>query len=172
MKINKINTTEPEEDSPERQMQAALEAFDPTGRARLESLDKIAQRLADASRGLSSIDVTEEDCDENVATFKQASQDLNVAMREARQVMTGMEALVRNVIQEMVGVIQAVGLNEANLFDLNNKAECLRIALENKGAVSKEELKQAFEDEVKPALMQHLRDAGMLKEEDPSNKAD
>ena len=152
----------PEEDTPERRLQAALEAFDPTGKARLESLDKIAQKLADASRGLSSVEDIDDPVNNQLSQLKKASQDINMAVREARQVMTGMEQVVRNIIRDTVGVIQAIGINKSNMWDMNTKTESLRIALEDKGVIDKEDLQKAFTEKVKPALIKNLQEQGLL----------
>jgi len=153
MKINNMESQQASQDAPEKQLEANLEAFDPTGRARLESLGVVSQRLADASRVLNSMsDTSGEDIDE----LRSAVGNIDLACRELRTTVSSIDGLVRNIIREMVGIIQAIAINEANLFDLNTKTECLRQALTDKDLITLDDMKKAFEDTIRPMLQQHL----------------
>lgn len=157
MEIKDVKRSNPaQKDSPERQQDDGIEAFDPTGKARLESLAKTAERLAAASRALSNVFMPGGTNEEDLKALREVGEETNIACRELRQTLENLNALVNDLIQDTVGIVRALAVTESNTFDLNTKVDCLRVALFDKGLLDMEDIKKAFTEKVKPAIKEAL----------------
>lgn len=139
MATNKLNLAElnNKETNTSEDVQDVTEKFDPTGSARQEAREKVEKVIGILSRG-------------GNATNSQVES----ALRGLLESNALLDNLVKMMLGDMFRLVQAIATREVNVFALEAKFKALLSSLEKKGVSSEEEIKEIYEKEVLPEVLE------------------
>lgn len=138
-------------DTSENSLHDPIEAFDETGKARQAALESALNRLSEALRGISIYE------SESESTLVDICKETILAVRETTDTLDKLNKLVRMLMNDLVGIVRAIAVNEDNTLQQSMKLETLISDLVRKEVVNSEELQKHFEEEILPELKKKLQ---------------